>query len=1095
MDFADEAAAILALSSHGIQGSLAARAGRKKATQNAKAERASQRAQMQALQAGRVQAAAIRRDAAAGAARSLQRGEGLSGARITGHRPADTSSTDGHSMEQARGGTHAIAATGTHTRAEVAARSVSGHHGRGSGSSGAVRATKPLPAHAGAHRRNRSDADSQVDYGSATTSPAPSNLGTPISHQPSPGLTKRPAAGAPTSDGVEPGHELQAVKAKELVRRMRVEAKQRESRRRAAAAAESEALKAELAALEQAKASREAVMQSKKDEERARRRELAQQRRAEVRDRLASLERKGGRVARNKPITGGALQHGAASRARAEAQQAAAGGGGGGVGSFQAPQLTITGSAAGAGGGWQWQPPQPVLPLGDPMVQAALGRGQVPALPAHRVGSASTVGPSISGRSRAAYSVATPSSYYAAAPGPGGLPTPMDNNSVFSAFPAGSEWGPSGSFTDNSSAYTRPSPPSPLVSPRGPHAIAQKPHTAADTARRGVPSSRLSARSAASLPPIAPSAAAAAVLPLRDAPSPKPQDMVAALLGMPGSEGQASAAGLAPLQHRTQLAASPKPRDSALAGRGRVPASAWSHTKVDAKAPGGASSGAAGPAAVVPRSATLAAANREVQHRPVVSPLCSARKSPCEPDMPAAFANVAEPAAVLASSPDSSPAGPALRHAVIKPVPHKHSPARGGARSPGVHGFSGWGDDNDAASEHSGALQRDVDREAWSHDSDEESEDSTAGWGPAGHSDDDALVDGHSPVARQLDWGGKTSSTESEEEQEDASEVEQSAGREIHSPIVVPGQRSGSGSGSVEAEEEASTEGKAGDSELEEEAEEESDAEEHESDAEESEAGQEDEHSGADDESTPASSSHDSASDGDGEEVIELPVPKDPLAARRAAAEARAARYGGMLASKPQVVAAGARGHQLSKQLIEAAFDADEMSSEPEPENEQEAVARIMQGRAKQAGAAAGGEAAGEGKTEGGAAGDDDDGAESVDSETRAARYEAEQARAREIARMEDYLRVLAGDKGKLAAWNHTEAGAAEPAAPQYTAFGGSGRTLGAAPPAAAVAASSDGSQPGESRLVRGELGISVAERRAAAAARAAAIEARMKKA
>ena len=104
---------------------------------------------------------------------------------------------------------------------------------------------------------------------------------------------------------------------------------------------------------------------------------------------------------------------------------------------------------------------------------------------------------------------------------------------------------------------------------------------------------------------------------------------------------------------------------------------------------------------------------------------------------------------------------------------------------------------------------------------------------------------------------------------------------------------------------------------------------------------------------------------------------------------------------------------------------------------------------------------------------------------------EAEQARAREIARMEDYLRVLAGDKSKLAAWNHTEAGAAEPAAPQYTAFGGSGRTLGAAPPTAAVAAPSEG----ESRLVRGELGNSAADRRAAAAARAAAIEARMKKA
>ena len=1095
MDFADEAAAILALSSHGIQGSLAARAGRKKATQNAKAERASQRAQMQALQAGRAQAAAIRRDAAAGAARSLQHGEGLSGARITGHRPADASSTDGHSgTGHTRGGMHAAATTGSHTRAEVAARSVSGHHGRGGGhSSGAVRATKPVPAHAAAHRRNRSDADSQVDYGSAATSPAPSNLSTPISHQPSPGLSKPASAALLASDGVEPGHELQAVKAKELVRRMRVEAKQRESRRRAAAAAESEALKAELAALEQAKASREAVMQSKKDEERARRRELAQQRRAEVRDRLATLERKGGRAARNKPITGGAPQHGAAYRARAEAQQTAVGGGASGVGSFQAPQLSITGSAAGAGGGWQWQPPQPVLPLGDPMVQAALGRGQVPALPAHRVGSASTVGPSISGRSRAAYSVATPSSYYAAAPGPGGLPTPMDNNSVFSAFPAGSEWGPSGSFTDNSSAYTRPSPPSPLISPRGPHAIVQKPHTAADSARRGVPSSRLSARSAASLPPIAPSAAASAVLPIRDAPSPKPQDMVAALLGMPGSGGQASAAGLAPLQHRAQLAASPKPRDSALAGRSRVPASAWSHTKVDAQASGGTQhSGAAAPAAAVPRSATLAAANREVQHRPVVSPLCSARKSPDEPDVLASFADVAHPAAAAASSPGSSPpAGPALRHAVIKPAPHRHSPVRGGARSPAAHGFGGWGDDNDAASEHSDALQRDVDREVWAHGSEEETDDhSAAGWGPADHSD--ASVGGHSPVARQLDWGGKTSSAESEEEQEAVSEAEQSATREIHSPIVAPGQHSGSDSDSAVEEEDVSSEGKAGDSELEEQEEEESgseseeEEEESEAEEEESEADAEDEHSGADDESAPVSSSQDSGSDG--EEAIEVPVPEDPLAARRAAAEARAARYGSMLASKPQVVAPGARGHQLSKQLIQAAFDAGEMSSEPEPENEQEAVARIMQGRATKTGAVTRGETAEEGKAEGEA---DDDGAESVDSETRAARYEAEQARAREIARMEDYLRVLAGDKSKLAAWNHTEAGAAEPAAPQYTAFGGSGRTLGAAPPTAAVAAPSEG----ESRLVRGELGNSAADRRAAAAARAAAIEARMKKA
>ena len=63
--------------------------------------------------------------------------------------------------------------------------------------------------------------------------------------------------------------------------------------------------------------------------------------------------------------------------------------------------------------------------------------------------------------------------------------------------------------------------------------------------------------------------------------------------------------------------------------------------------------------------------------------------------------------------------------------------------------------------------------------------------------------------------------------------------------------------------------------------------------------------------------------------------------------------------------------------------------------------------------------------------------------EERRLAWEAEEQRARDIARNVDFLKVLAGDKRNLAAWNKTSTG---PEQPTVSAFSGKGHSLGSAP-------------------------------------------------
>ncbi len=197
-----------------------------------------------------------------------------------------------------------------------------------------------------------------------------------------------------------------------LVKRLRMEAKERARRKAMAAAAESEAIRIEMEQLDAIKARREAAEESKKAAAAAARADRAARRRAEVQARLTKL---GGarKPAKNDPqhtpVHGGhALQHmqdGAQSKA-------------------QPTDIQPTSARAKK---WQWRPPAPVLPSGDPnaslavagmqvsgvsqalLAQAAAVDSAVPALQ-QRKASLAQLRANFDGASAA---VSTPGSYYA----------------------------------------------------------------------------------------------------------------------------------------------------------------------------------------------------------------------------------------------------------------------------------------------------------------------------------------------------------------------------------------------------------------------------------------------------------------------------------------------------------------------------------------------------------------------------------------------------------------------------------------------------------------------------------------------------------
>jgi len=373
---------------------------------------------------------------------------------------------------------------------------------------------------------------------------------------------------------------VQDAAALTLVKRLRMEAKERSKRKAMAAAAESEAIRIEMEQLDAIKARREAAEESKRVAAAAARADRAARRRAEVQARLTKL---GGAPRRMGRVDGNS------HHAQSEDQVVPSWSGG-------AKSTTEHQAPAARHKKWQWRPPAPVLPSGDSnagslavagmqvsgvsqalLAQAAAVDSAVPALQ-QRKASLAQLRANFDGASAG---VSTPGSYYAPQYFAGGLESARSGGfprGLGATSPATSRTGSPDMFQLSDAPLPQSSSPSSSATPRLRQGAMLQRKTPLLLPSRSTASSRGSARSTASarLSPLGDVAGSHAAT----AGAPHPAGSQQRPLGTAGSETTRFALGAAQDLHQTALAVeaalldddAASKRLSEMSGKAKLPA-------------------------------------------------------------------------------------------------------------------------------------------------------------------------------------------------------------------------------------------------------------------------------------------------------------------------------------------------------------------------------------------------------------------------------------------------------------------------------------------------------------------------------------------